>query len=76
MGVAASNQILQISGDLNHENDFLMHQTVEEESYDGSYTKGFLIKDIPKTYDNENNGVKDPFYAIISIEAYTCFYHK
>lgn len=49
---------------------------VEDYGYDGSYDKGFLIKAIDETMADEWENIKKPFYGIISIEPYTCFYSK
>lgn len=132
----SSNQILQISGDLNHENELknalefalnldntrlesIVYQITEDRRYcigwyyenipdgwtkfqfdfnseivakiiaqhlekfpkeegfwDGSYSKGFLMKIIDESLANESNGIKNPFYGIVSFEPYTCFYSK
>lgn len=43
---------------------------------DGSYRKGFLLKVIPETFASELNGIKNPYYGILSIEAYDAYYSK
>ena len=46
------------------------------DDYDGSTEQGFIMKNITETFlDNEDN-IVDPFYGIISIEPYECFYSK
>lgn len=43
---------------------------------DGSSEKGFLMKVIPEVFSDEKDGVKKPFYGIVSIEPYMNFYAK
>jgi len=43
---------------------------------DGSSEKGFLMKVVPETFSDEENGIKNPFYGIVSIEPYMNFYSK
>ena len=43
---------------------------------DGSSEKGFLMKVIPEVFSDEKNGIKKPFYGIVSIEPYMNFYAK
>ena len=43
---------------------------------DGSSEKGFLMKIIPEVFSDEKDGVKKPFYGIVSIEPYMNFYAK
>lgn len=50
-----------------------------EDSYswaDGSSEKGFLMKVIPEVFSDEKDGIKKPFYGIVSIEPYMNFYAK
>lgn len=50
-----------------------------DESYDwadGSTGDGFLMKCIDETFSDEKDGIKEPFYGIISIEQFTTFYSK
>ena len=50
-----------------------------EDSYawaDGSSEKGFLMKAIPNLFSDEYEGIKKPFYGIVSIEPYMNFYAK
>lgn len=42
---------------------------------DGSYSKGFLMKVIENSF-SDRDGIKNPFYGIVSFEPYTCFYAK
>ena len=44
--------------------------------WDGSYEKGFLMKCIPECLGDELNGIKEPFYGLLSFEPFTCFYSK
>lgn len=43
---------------------------------DGTCEDGFLMKVIPETFSEENNGIKHPFYGIVSIEYFENFYSK
>ena len=43
---------------------------------DGSSEKGFLMKVIPGVFSDEEDGIKKPFYGIVSIEPYMNFYAK
>jgi hypothetical protein len=56
--------------------EFLNKQNVKEDIWDGSYNKGFLIKSVDETFADMQNYIKNPFYGIISIEPFTCFYSK
>lgn len=49
---------------------------VEYGGYDGSYDKGFKMKEISNSFSEEKNGIKNPFYGIVYFEPYTCFYAK
>ena len=44
---------------------------LEQDIWDGSYEKGFIMECI-----KESNGIKSPFYGIVSFRPYTCFYSK
>ena len=57
---------------------FLEKQDCEDpyDDYDGSTEKGFLMKVIPTVFSDEENGVRNPFYGIVSIEPYMNFYAK
>ena len=46
------------------------------EYFDGSTGRGFLMKIIPGTFSEEENGIKDPFYGIVSFECFTNYYAK
>lgn len=56
----------------------LEKQNIEDpyEWADGSSEKGFLMKAIPETFSDEENGIKNPFYGIVSIEPFVNFYAK
>ena len=43
---------------------------------DGSSEKGFLMKIIPEVFSDEKDGIKHPFYGIVSIEPHMNFYAK
>ena len=55
---------------------FLNKQIVKDDGWDGGYYKGFLIKSVRESMGDEGNGIKEPFYTIVTIEPYTCFYSK
>jgi hypothetical protein len=44
--------------------------------FDGSTEKGFVMSAIPETFSDFENGIKNPFYGIVSFKAFTCFYSK
>ena len=46
------------------------------EYFDGSTDEGFLMKNIPETFSDEYEGIKNPFYGIVSFETFTNFYSK
>ena len=35
-----------------------------------------VMKNIPETFSDEKNGIKRPFYGIVSFEPFTNFYSK
>ena len=43
---------------------------------DGGSGKGFLMRVIPAVFSDEEDGVKKPFYGIVSIEPFMNFYAK
>ncbi len=54
----------------------LRKQEIEKDIWDGGYNRGFFMKAIPESMGDEYNGIKNPFYGIVSFEPYTCFYSK
>ena len=44
--------------------------------FDGDIEKGFVMRVIPETFSDFENGIKNPFNGIISFKAFTCFYSK
>lgn len=54
----------------------LEKQEIHRDMWDGSYSKGFLMKVIDESLGDEYNGIKNPFYGIVSFEPHTCFYSK
>lgn len=44
--------------------------------FDGSIEKGFVMRAIPETFSDFENGIKNPFNGIVSFKAFTCFYSK
>ena len=58
---------------------FLCKQDENESGYeyaDGSTSQGFIMKNIPNLFSDEYQGIKNPFYGIISFEPYCNFYAK
>lgn len=58
---------------------FLKKQKYERSPYeyfDGCTGEGFLMKVIPETFADEEKGIKNPFYGIVSFETFTNFYSK
>ena len=58
---------------------FLEEQKHKQRKYDnsdGSTSEGFLMKVIQSTFADEENGIKEPFYGIVSFEKFTNFYAK
>lgn len=49
---------------------------IQEEGWDGSYKKGFVMKYIENSFSDMENGIKKPCYGIVYFKPYTCFYHK
>lgn len=45
---------------------------IEEDDLDGSYERGFRMRQI----DVHSEDAENRFFGIISFEPYTCFYHK
>ena len=44
---------------------------------DGSYRQGYIVENIPKSMRDENDdGVKSPFYGIVTVASYENFYAK
>ena len=43
---------------------------------DGSYEQGYLVKAIQETMASEWDGIKNPFYGYVTIQAYKVFYSK
>lgn len=56
----------------------LEKQDIEDpyEWADGSSYNGFLMKAIPQLFSDEHDGIKHPFYGIVSIEVYCNFFAK
>ena len=46
------------------------------ELWDGSYEQGYLVKVIEETMAAEWNGIKNPFYGYVTIQAHKVFYSK
>ena len=44
--------------------------------FDGDIEKGFVMRVIPETFSDFQNGIKNPFNGIVSFETFTCFYSK
>lgn len=54
----------------------LLKQEIEYGGYDGSYSRGYLMKNIDDSFLDEKDNIKNPFYGIVSFEPFTCFYAK
>lgn len=54
----------------------LSKQEIRHSEWDGSYTKGFVMKIIETSFDNEKDGIKNPFCGIVKFEPFACFYAK
>lgn len=48
----------------------------EDGMWDGFYKDGYLVEETPNMLSDEYNGVKRPFYAIISVRYFSCLYSK
>lgn len=46
------------------------------ELWDGSYEQGYLVKVIEETMAAEWNGIKNPLYGYVTIQAHKIFYSK
>lgn len=56
---------------------FLSKQKQKDMSgFNGDTESGFVMRAIPETFSNLDNGIQNPFYGIISFKAFTCFYSK
>lgn len=44
--------------------------------FDGSIYNGFIMKVIPETFSDFQDGIQNPFRGIVSFKAFTCFYSK
>ncbi len=44
--------------------------------FDSSTANGFIMRAIPETFSDFQNGIKNPFNGIVSFETFTCFYSK
>lgn len=59
---------------------FLNKQSTDSDSpyyyMDGGTSNGFLMKSIPETFSDEYEGIKNPFYGIVSFEPYVNYYSK
>ena len=47
-----------------------------EEYFDGTTNEGFLMKVIPEVFSDEYEGIKNPFYGIVSFQTFTNFHSK
>lgn len=54
---------------------YLEKQEIKHNGANGTYEKGFLMKNIDKSISKENKGIVNPFYGIVSFEPYT-YYSK
>ena len=56
--------------------EHLEEYPVEENVWPGSYRKGFLMKNVGEVFGDEYKGIRNPLYAVIYFEPFTCFYSK
>ena len=59
-----------------HIEKIMDNMTSDYEFADGGTSRGFLMKAIPETFSYEYQGIKKPFYGIVSIEPFENFYSK
>ena len=59
-----------------HIEKIMDNMTSDYEFADGGTSCGFLMKAIPETFSYEYQGIKKPFYGIVSIEPFENFYSK
>lgn len=52
------------------------YQDNTDECFDGFYEQGYLVKAIKETMAPEMEGIKNPFYGFVTIQAYKLFYSK
>jgi hypothetical protein len=56
---------------------FLSKQKQKDMSgFDGDTENGFVMRAIPETFSNLDNGIQNPFYGIVSFKPFICFYSK
>ena len=46
------------------------------DNFDGTTNEGFLMKVIPELFSDEYEGIKNPFYGIVSFQTFTNFHSK
>ena len=44
--------------------------------FDGTYANGFVMKAIPESMGDDDNGIKNPFEGIVEFSPHICFYSK
>lgn len=52
------------------------HPSHEYEEGDGSSHPGYLVECVEKSFADEKNGIKKPWYGIFTVTAYNCYYSK
>ena len=55
---------------------YIEKQEIERDIWDGHYSKGFLLESIRESLNKRYDRIENPFYGIITIKPYTCFYSK
>ncbi len=55
---------------------YLSKFDTNEDIWDGSYIKGFLMENLPYTMSKEEYGIKNPFCCYLTFKPFTCFYSK
>ncbi len=52
------------------------HPAKHKEMWDGLYEDGYLVERTEKSMGHERDGIREPFYGIISVRSFSCFYAK
>ena len=55
---------------------FLEQFDIQEDTWDGSYEKGFIAENIEESFADKEDGIVKPFYGTIKIRGFTTFYAK
>ncbi len=60
----------------NHKYEESPYERSPYDVFDGTTNEGFLMKVIPEMFSDEYDGIKNPFYGIVSFEPFINFYSK